>query len=309
MASYTRDSGYGPVPVKTVTKRFESRLRGVLGRINAAIRQGIIKDDVLNLRESQDTLAVDDPGPFDTDNTKPAIMKFVQWLREELNSEFLTVVGSDENPYIRSAYATGIRMATSQLQEAGVDIADVDIESVLEDRRFDTALQTLYTRTYENLESVRDAVVSDVRDTLLEGYQEGKNPTEIAKSLTDRVDSVGKHRATLIARSETINAATEGSLDRYEQTAEDLDVDVGVQHVGRLTANDPAVCAFCRRTEGETFTIDEFRDTTVLFRGSTYRLAPPSHPAGRCAVTVKVGVDSGDLPPLSERVPGQLLST
>ncbi len=253
LASYTRDSGYGPTRTKTTTRRLEQRLRGVLQRINSAIRRGIVEQDIFGLTEQSDTLEVDDPGPFRTSSGPTTRAKFVQWLKTQLDSEFLTVVGRNRNQYIRRAYSEGIRLATSQLR-GDVDLATVDVEELVQQRRFDTGLRTLFRRTYSNLESVTEDVTTAVRDELLEGFEKGENPTKIARRLTDRVDSIGKHRATMIARSETINAHTEGFLDRTEQVSEDL------------------------------------------------------HPHGRCSLQVELGVDEDDLAPLSERVPGTIVT-
>lgn len=305
--SYTRNGNYGPTSTKTSTIRFEQRLRGVLQRINAALRKGIIEDDIFNLKEDTDALAVDEPGPFETDSSSQTVAKFIQWLREQLNSEFLTVVGPNENPYLRQAFVAGIGFGTDQLQAQGAEISTADIESLVEEGRFNRGLQTLFTRTYQNLEQIAEAMIPAVREELTTGFVEGENPRDVARRLTDRIDSIGKHRATLLARTEMINAHTEGTLSRYEQVSEDEGTSIGVTHVGRLDANDARVCPFCRRMDNEVFTIQELRNNKALFRGTVYRLAPPSHPNGRCAVVPEIGVETGSLKPLSERVPGALV--
>lgn len=305
LASYTRDGDYGPAQIKTATVRFEQRLRGVLGRINAAIRRGIIEDDVLNLSGDRDTLAVDDPGPFDTDDSRAAIGRFIQWLREQLDEELLTVVGQESNPFIMAGYAQGLRAAGKELKELDVPIDQLDIEEAVTEGRFSRPLQTLFTRTYGNLESISDAVVSDVRDTLLEGYREGLGPREIARNLTNRVDSVGKHRATVLARSEMMNAWSEAYLDRTEAVQEDSDVDIGVSHSEWMTAGDSRVCPVCRPLDGRIFTISEMRTRTFDIGGQTFRLSPPAHPQCRCALSVVVGFDREDLDPFNERVPSE----
>lgn len=306
--SYTRPSdAYGPTDTTTVTRRFEQRLRGVLGRLNAAIRRAIIENDLFGLQS--EALVDDVPDrvfEFTTDSSQ--IRAFLRWVRQQLDENLLTVVQPNENQYLQQAYGTGLRFATTQLNEAGVPVDQVDVSELLERGQFARSLQTLYTRTYENLVSVRDDVVQAVREELTTGFAEGRGPTDIARSLTDRVNSIGKHRATLIARSEVINAHTEGTLDRYEQSSEEIGQEFGVSHVGRLTANDAQVCAFCRRLSDDVFTIGELRGTTVRWRGRVYRLAPPSHPNGRCAVLPRPGISVGELPALSERVPGTIVS-
>jgi SPP1 gp7 family putative phage head morphogenesis protein len=310
LASYTRDGSYGPTRTKTVTQRFEQNLRGALRRINAAIKRAVIEEDIFGLaNDGTDTLAVDSPPPLRTENNARKTVLFIQWLREQLDTGLLEVVQRNENPYIRSAYAQGIRLATSQLQERGIDPATVDIAEIVEQGNFNRGLQVLFTRTYDFLEDTADELVREVRDELMEGFSRGESPREMADRISDRVDSVGKSRATMIARTEIIHAHSEAAVQRYEDVSERQDANIGLRHVGRLTANDARVCPACRRLEDSVFTFDEFRSATFEFRGTVYRVGIPSHPHGRCAPMPQVGVDLDGLPPLSERVPGTLITS
>lgn len=308
LSPYTRDrSAFGPSNTKTVQVRFAQRLRGVLGRINAALKRGIIEDDIFNLQDNTDTLAVDDPGPFETDSNPQLIAQFVSWLREQLDTEFLTVVGPDRNEFLRKAYAEGVRHAERELSDLDVSFPRADVDDLLGSGAHLRALQTLYTRTYSNLQSVRNDVVDDVRETLTEGLSAGENPRKIAQRLSERVDSIGKARSTLIARTEIANAHTQAFTNRMETAQESADITINMRHVGRLTAKDPRVCPFCRRVEDSVFTIDEFNSATTNFRGTTYRVGIPAHPNCRCVPVAETGEQ--DLPPLEERVPGTLITS
>jgi len=305
LASYTRNESYGPTRTKTVTQRFEQNLRGVLRRINAAIKRAVIDEDIFGLAsDGTDTLAVDDPPPLRTESNARKTAQFVAWLREQLDTELLELVSRNENPYIRSAYAQGIRVATSQLQERGIDPATVDISEVVEQGNFNRGLQVLFTRTYDFLEDMADELVRDVRDELMEGFSRGENPRKIARSLTDRVDSIGKHRATLIARTEIINAHSTGYLDRVDDMSDDAGVDIAVGHEWQ-TAEDDRVCPICKPLNGVNFTTDEMRESTFELGGSTWQLKPPAHPQCRCALVPNVGVSQADLAPLTERLPDE----
>lgn len=305
LSPYTRPSGSGgPTQTFTVSKRFAQRLRGVLSRINAAIRRGIIEADIFNLQEESDTLEVDDPGPFDTDSTARMQTRFMMWLREQLNSEFLTVVGPDRNQFIEKAYLAGLRNANSQLRDLDISFVPEGATSVVDRPIHQSALRELFTRTYENLESVTSDVADAVRDELVEGFTKGHNPRKIARSLTDRVDSIGKHRATMIARSEVINAHSESTLTRVDEIQEDVGGTLSTTHGEWDAAEDSRVCPFCRALDGVRLETSEMRATVVNFRGQTYRLKPPAHVNGRCAVGLRVG---GEITtPLEERLPAQV---
>jgi SPP1 gp7 family putative phage head morphogenesis protein len=164
-------------------------------------------------------------------------------------------------------------------------------------------LRDLYERTYQNLRGITDDMADIIRTELTEGFAAGENPRKIADRLTDKVSNLQKTRAETLARTEVINAHSEATLDEYENAGVDV-----VGHGDWQATQDTRTCPFCRRISGERFTLDELRgDTAVEFRGQVYRLSPPSHPNGRCAILPAVGFD-GDLPPLSERVPGEIVS-
>lgn len=323
LSPYIRDSGTGgPTPTFTTQRRFAQRLRGVLGEINAAIRRGVVEKDIFNLRDGTDTLAVDDPGPFETDNNPQRMVLFIQWLREKLNTEFLTVVGPDRNQFIRKAYAAGLRQSNGQLRDLDVAFVPENANEVIGRPIHISALQELFTRTFSNLQSVADDIVTDVRNTLITGFKKGKGPDEIARNLTDRVDSIGKNRATMIARSEVINAHSEASLTRIDEVQEESPEDsiLTATHGDWDAANDTRVCRFCHTLDGVRLTTREMRGTLVTVTspltrppsnpdagsqvGQTFRLKPPAHPNGRCRIGIRVGGEISE--PLEERLPGQL---
>jgi len=318
LSPYTRESGSdGPTPTFSVQKRFAQRLRGVLREINVAIRRGIVDNDIFSLTERNDTLAVDDPGPFETDNSAGMATRFVMWLREQLNDEFLTVVGPDRNQFIEKAYLAGLRQANGQLRDLDISFIPDAAPSVVDRPIHQAALRELFTRTYQNLESVASDVADAVRDELLSGFQAGKGPDAIARSLTDRVDSIGKHRATMIARSEVINAHSESTLTRVDEIQDDVGGTLATTHGDWDAANDARVCKFCHALDGVRLETSEMRGTVVTVTrplsippsnpdaspvvGRTYRLKPPAHVQGRCNIGIRVGGEIDT--PLDERLP------
>jgi len=310
-ALYRRPDGtFGPTRTASLQRQFAERLRGVLGRINARIREAIVEDDLFNLQDDNESEALVDDVPeqvFDFPTDESRIRGFLRWLREQLDNNYLTVVGENSNQFLRAAYAAGIRNVHRQLSEQDIAFERTDAGDLLPQPIHSSSLQTLFTRTFENLVSVRDDVAQAVRDELVTGFTEGQNPREIARSLTNRVDSIGKHRSTLIAGSEVINAHTEGKLSRVEQLNRDAENEIATGH-GEWDAamGSPRTCPFCRAVNGVALRPSEMRGTVVVFArdGQTYRLAPPAHPSGRCNVSIRVG--SNITKPLSERLPPEV---
>lgn len=304
LSPYTREAGSGgPTPTFTAQKQFAQRLRGVLSRINARIREAIEEDGLFT--EETEALADDVPeNVFDFPTSRAKITGFLTWLRDQLDEKFLTVVGEEDNQFIRRAYLAGVRNVHNQLSETGVVFERPDLDDLVTRPLHATELRTLATRTYENLVSVRDDVAQAVRDELLDGFSQGQNPRDIARSLTKRVDSIGKHRATMIARSEVINAYSEGTLRRTEELNRDTGAGISVAHGEWDAAMDTRTCAFCRALDGVKLSPSEMRTNAVQFRGQVYRLKPPAHPSGRCNTRVMPGseVDTE----LSERLPAEI---
>lgn len=308
LSPYTRpDSAWRPVPASTHAKNFEQRLRGVLGRINAAIRRAIIERDLFNLQNNSEALVEDVPDSvFQFPTQRQKARGFLAWLRRQLSQEYLTVVGPDRNQFIRAAYAQGIRNVHRQLSDYEVSFERPETDTLLSRPMHRRELQELYTRCYGELDSVASDVESEVRDTLLEGFNEGHGASKIARSLNDRVNSVGKHRSTLIARSEVLNAHTQGSLSRIDELNESVDNEIAAGH-GEFNAavGQERTCDFCRRLSGTPLTTSEMSTGVVQFRGETYRLGPPAHVQGRCAVSTIVGGGPIDTP-LDERLPAEI---
>lgn len=309
LSPYTRSSeAWDQVPIATIQKHFAQRLRGVLSRINAQIREAIVTNDLFNYHGEAEAL-VDDPPEriFDFPTDRAKIKGFMQWLRNQLDDQFLEVVGPDRNQFIRAAYTAGIEYAHDQLSDADIAFQRPDIDDLVGRPTHTSSLRELYTRTYEQLESVRDDVAQSVRDELLEGFREGKNPTDITRNLTDRINSIGKHRATLIARSETMNARSEGTLNRAEEINQSAESEISASHGewDAAIASD-RTCSFCKAVNGTELTISEMRDTAVVFAkdGRTYRLKPPAHPQGRCNISLTVGSTIDE--PLADRLPASV---
>jgi len=289
-----------PTNTYTAQQQFAQRLRGTLARINTKIREAVGERDLFNLQD--EALADDVPDKvfeFPTDRRK--IAGFLVWLREQLDENFLAVVGPDRNQFIRKAYAAGIRNAAGQLSELDIAFLQEDTDTLVGRPIHRSSLQELYTRAYGQLVSVRDDIAQDVRDTLLSGFREGKGPRDIARNISSKIDSIGKHRSTLIARSEVINAHTTSTLNTIDEVNRDADETVAAGHGVFDAAMDARTCPFCRRLNGTPLRTSEMRSGVVQFRGDIYRLGPPSHVQGRCNVRVMIG--SSITEPLSERLP------
>lgn len=276
-----------PTKTSTLRRKYAQRLRGQLRKLNAAIRRGVAEQDVLDLT-ANDSEPPEDPPVFRFPTDEGYIDAFIKWLDDQLSRGLLRVISRDNNTFIRTAYERGIDHAETGLTQAGIDLQHLPESSILNRPIHRDELQELYTRNYEYLEGISQDLSDEIRDELTRGFKEGWNPRKMARSLTDRVNRIGKTRATVMARTETINAHSTATLNRFEET--------GVETVG-ITAefsdsDDDRVCPICETLDGEVYELDEARNGTFEFDpgdddpdllAGEYAIKPPVHPQCRCS--------------------------
>lgn len=272
IARSDRERYEDPTHTRTVSDSYARRLRGAFSNINTVIREWVEEDDGLEITAAQAEITAEPPHPsrdydFSTDEEK--VEAFAEWLEEAQESEVLQVVDIDDNRYVRKTYEKGAKAANGDMADNGIDvegITDLGNQPVHSD-----SLELLYARNYELLEGITEDVADEVREVMTEGFQEGVGPREMGRSIRDRVDKVGMHRATMLARTETIHAHTQGAVGRYRQILGD-DAEVVVE-AEILTAGDERVCPICEPRHGTTMSLDEAEQD-----------GPPFHPQCRCTI-------------------------
>lgn len=262
----------GPSDTKDIQDEYGRRLRVPLRKLNAAIRDGIISEDVFLLQN--DAKPPEDQEPYDFPTQEGKIRQFMTWFQRQLQRGFLNVVSKSANLFIEAAYEQGANDAAARLDVEG-PTPDLSIPP------HRTALQEIYTRNYSLLQDVVGDMVPAIRSTLTEGLRDGDHSSDIARSLTNTVDKIGKNRSRLIARTEVMNAYTESSLTQYES----VDVEGVTVKSEVLTAHDERVCQVCKKIEEMgVFSLDKFREKTVEIAGRVYSIRPPIHPQCRCTL-------------------------
>lgn len=142
----------------------------------------------------------------------------------------------------------------------------------------------LYTRTFNELKGVTDAMDQTISRVLAQGMAEGRNPKAIARDLAVEVRDIGIERSRLIAQTEIMRAHAEGTLN----TLESFGVEGVYLQAEWLTAEDDHVCPRClaksRNADGSPriYSIEEAHGLI------------PDHPRCRCCWT-----------PITEDLPGE----
>ena len=219
-----------------------------------------------------------DRNQFDFPSDERKVDRFMEWLERQVGRGILESDVRERsvsahrqwmNVYIRSAYERGVTHADAALVDAGVIPPGNTLDDVFRAPQHADAAGLIFTRSYRELEGVTDAMGQQISRVLADGITQGWNPRKTAREINDRVDKVGLYRARLIARTETIRAHNEASLNRFQDVAQRIQ---GVTAIVEFsTAGDSRVCPICLGLEGTTYTIEEARGLI------------PVHPNCRCA--------------------------
>jgi SPP1 gp7 family putative phage head morphogenesis protein len=298
-------------PTDDLREDFLRDIRERFRQLRGAVRRWVgYEEDVFGLAEDGSAPATDADRPDDApqvfrfQSDREQASAFALWFLSRLRDGVLDptdrrAVRNGEHwtaSHIRAAFGRGWRQARNRLRQEGVAVGSLpggDDDSVIEGlfnlpapRR---ALRELYLRTYRNLESVADREAAQrVRSTLLDALDEGVNPRETARRLTDEVESIQKNRAETLARTETVNAYTESTISRYERAGVDT-----VQHGEWSDSSDSRVCPICSSLDGREIPMTGIRDATFTFEpdddqpdhlAGEYKMTPPAHPNGRCVL-------------------------
>jgi len=110
----------------------------------------------------------------------------------------------------------------------------------------------------------------------------------MARTLTNEIESLQRTRAETLARTETVHAYTEATIDRYRES--------GVSAVTQAEfsdADDARVCPICKRLDGRVTPMTEIGTATFTFSpnesepdslAGEYAVRPPTHPNCRCTL-------------------------
>lgn len=203
--------------------------------------------------------------------------QFMEWLREQQEKGVLEVISRGDNTYVRKAYERGIRNQHQWMDDVS---AGVDVDQALSQPIHQNRLSLLYQRNFEALKGITDDVAREISRELAEGLTEGVGPGELASRLTDRVDAIGRTRATTLARTEVMYSHNEASISEAERlVGEDVELEIESEV---STAGDTHVCDICEPWDGRRLSPKEARE-----------VGPPFHPRCRCIVrTVTTKTDS-----------------
>lgn len=276
--SHSFNQGGRTDPTRSVTlrRKYARHLRQPLRELKGQIWRGLVKRGAMDM-------ALNERMPvfrFTTDEGEQVVEHFMDWLNGEVRDGYLEVIESRDNKFVRNAYTKGVRFSDSSLGETGIDVPSEEMSAILNKPIHQSKIQELFSRQLTLLDGVDEDMQSAMRETLSEGLSRGEGPGRVARKLNDRVEKIGVRRSNLIARTEIINAHSEGTLTRYEE----LGIDTVTIKAEIQTAGDRRVCDRCVSVEGDVMEIDEVREGTFSFGNKDFPIKPPIHPDCRCVL-------------------------
>ena len=211
------------------------------------------------------------------------VSAFMDWLRKRTQDGVLEVTDITQvgtginaawtNKFITRGYQQGVTRARQQMIQLGADIPTIEqtggISMVMGAPVHVDRLGLLYTRAFNDLKGITDAMDSQISRVLAEGLSGGQNPRVIAERLNavikrsnaslDITDTLGRfvtseRRAQMLARTEVIRAHAEGQLQEFENWRVS-----GVSAMAEFITAGDGVCPECLVLEGRTFSIDQAR--------------------------------------------------
>lgn len=292
-----------PTGTGMIRRRFESEMKRRFNALKNLIKTAIIEMDVLGIGQSSGVekrlqaamfnrvfkpteMAMGDAVPstraFAFARRSDQVAAFMEWLREEQARGILGIArgaairqSADQswmNIYIDTAYQKGIRDASNKMRSSGAKINESWVSGGFNRPIHADRVGLIYTRAYQDLRGITEAMSQKVSRSLALGIAEGRGPLDIARAILAEIDGITRSRAIVLARTEVIGAHAEASLNTYKEAGvEGVEVEAEFR-----TAGDDRVCPECEELEGETYDIEEARGVI------------PVHPQCRCAWLPKV---------------------
>jgi len=231
---------------------------------------------------------------FERDEDK--VNEFMDWLSKAVQDNILDVRTLSQggrnllqdawyNLYITDSYERGVTRARYELRKAKYDVPPLNetggITASMSTPFHADRLGLLYTRTFNELKGITDAMSQQISRVLTKGIADGKNPRVLARQLNKVISGIGEdlgitdalgryipaqRRAQTLARTEIIRAHHQAMVREYRNWQMD-NVFVRSEWV---TSQDTRVCDRCASLEGNIYTLAEVENLI------------PLHPNCRC---------------------------
>jgi len=189
------------------------RSRGRISRRRASLG---LAPSLLSSPSSSPTPGLRIPRRYTFQRSPETIPDFESWLQEQIDYEILQPTIPIDQKWLASrigaAYSKGAASARNSARPAARRLGrELPDSSPFLNRAHIDRSSLIFTRNFNGLEGISDAMKSEMRRVITDGVLRGHAPREIARNLEQRIN-VGRARANRIVRTEIIQAHQEASL-------------------------------------------------------------------------------------------------
>lgn len=288
-----------PTRTTMIRSNYAKEARKRFRNIRALIRDAIVDKDVFGIAGGHEGLQSNvQRKAFDFPRVGQKVDAFMDWLERQVQDEMLELgtrrqIGSSiekswQDLYLEDSHKRGIQRANYEMRQAGYPIASIaeqgGLQVVMGLPMHVDRLGVLYTRAFNELKGITNAMDQQISRVLTQGLADGDGPRLIARKLNSTIsgkglgdlgitDSLGRfipaqRRAEILARTEVIRAHHSGMMQTYKNWgAEGVEVEAEFR-----TAGDNRVCPDCESLEGTVYSLKEAEGLI------------PVHPQCRCIV-------------------------
>lgn len=240
-----------PTLTRPVRDRYAAEAARRFRALIPAIRKYVVEDNRLGARLIRDagSAIINVESEYVYEDSAVRLAAFIEWLDQQVREGVLHYTRepayipyghtSWQDVFIYSAYQRGVAQALADLSAAGAAVPEGLSVSAAMLRPFHAdRVALLYTRAFNGMKGVTEAMKAQMADVLAKGMADGVNPFQIARRLSDRVNKIGITRAKLLARTETTRAHVQATLNEYAALEGVVGERIDVQW---WTANDERV--------------------------------------------------------------------
>lgn len=267
-----------PSRTSLIRRQFMAETKRRIAEFKKELWQLIVVDDAFDLNPTEPGLKLHAKKEYRFRTSSQKMDAFNDWLTRQIDGKLLGI-GKNENAwtakYIDSAYKKGV--VRSYVTVRKIDLSKPAgflegsqaefLRTTFGQAESADKVRFLATRTFNGMKGFTDATKAEMNRILADGMVNGKGARAVARDLFERIDTLSRKRALVIARTEVIAAHAQGQLDAFKK--------LGVEEVGAevewSTAGDDHVCPECSAMEGQVFSIEDAQGKI------------PLHPNCRCA--------------------------
>jgi len=286
---------YDPTRTTTLRNIFARDMRKRFRKLRGLIRKAIVDKDVFGLQQPTTQASLPSRKEFNFERNSRKVGAFMDWFNDRIKNEMLYITHMNQvgdsiesawtNKYIYDSYGRGLKRANYELYNSGFDVRRIadrgGLKAVMGTPFSVDRVGVLYTRVFQELKGITDAMSTQISRVLSQGMMDGDHPTLLARKLTRTIsgpvgdlaltDTLGRfmpaqRRAIILARTEVIRAHHMGMMQEYKNWRVE-----GLYVKAEFTsADDGRVCSECQALEGNRYDIEKAEGMI------------PVHPQCRC---------------------------